>query len=173
VLLAESFSGPIALRLLAKYPGRFQAAVLCATFARSPFVSFLGMRTLVMKGLFGNATLENILLRKFCSGQDIPPDIQQMIHKISEQIPPEIIKKRLQIMDTADTRSLLPRISAPVLYLAGLQDKLVPAELRAELFENIPRICFKGIDGPHLLLQTQGGICATTIMNFLDLEEIV
>jgi pimeloyl-ACP methyl ester carboxylesterase len=171
LLLAESFSGPIALSLLAKYPGRFQAAILSTTFARSPLTSFLGMGTLLSKNLFGGTTLENLLLNKFCTKSEVPGHIQQIIHQLSEQIPSELIRKRLYILDTFDVRPLLPRISAPVLYLAGLQDKLVTAALRAELFENVPRICFKGIDGPHLLLQTRAEICTNTIMNFLEMEE--
>lgn len=37
VLVAESFSGAIALSLLARYPARIRCAVLCATFSVSPF----------------------------------------------------------------------------------------------------------------------------------------
>jgi pimeloyl-ACP methyl ester carboxylesterase len=170
LLLAESFSGPIALSLLAKHPGRFQAAILSTTFARSPFLSFLGMGTLLSKGIFGSTTLENLLLNKFCARSDVPLSVQQIVHEISEQISPEVIKKRLHIMDTFDVRPLLPRIAAPVLYLAGLKDKLITASIRAELFENVPRICFKGIDGPHLLLQTHAQLCTNTIMNFLEME---
>lgn len=171
LLLAESFSGPIALGLLAKFPGRFQAAILSAAFARSPYSSFLGMGTLISKGLFGNTSLENLLLRKFCTNSDVPENVQKIIQDLSSQIPPEVIKKRLHIMDTFDARPLLHKISAPVLYLAGLKDRFVNASLRAELFENIPRICFKGIDGPHLLLQAQSEACTNTIMNFLDMED--
>lgn len=167
LLLAESFSGPIALGLLARFPGRFQAAILSATFARSPFTSFLGMNTV----LFGNTTLESILLSRFCTVDEVPTEVQKIVNEVSGIIPEEVIKKRLHSMDIFDVRSLLPRISAPVLYLAGLKDKLISANLRAELFENIPRICFKGIDGPHLLLQTQAETCANTIINFLDMED--
>src|SRR5687767_13530285 len=39
VLVAESFSGPVALSLLARHPTRIKCAVLCATFAVSPFRS--------------------------------------------------------------------------------------------------------------------------------------
>ncbi|MBN1378942.1 MAG: alpha/beta hydrolase [Gammaproteobacteria bacterium] len=173
LLLAESFSGPIALGLMAKNPGRFRAAILSTTFARSPFGSFLSLGTLISKSIFGNTTLENLLLNKFCSNSDIPENVQQIVREISADIPPEVIKKRLHILDTFDARPFLPRISASILYLAGLRDRLVTANLRAELFENIPKICFKGIDGPHLLLQTRAELCTNTIMNFLDMEDTI
>ena len=171
LILAESFSGPIALGLLARYPGRFQAAILSSTFARSPFSSFLGMNTLISKSFFSNTTLASLLLNRFCAGSELPQAVQELVAAVSSNIPPVVIKKRLHIMDTFDVRPLLSRISTPILYLAGLKDKLVSAGLRAELFENIPRICFKGVDGPHLLLQSQAAICADTIMNFLELED--
>ena len=171
LVLAESFSGPIALGLLAKYPGRFQAAILSSTFARSPFNSFLGMNALIPKNLFGNVTLSNLLLNRFCAGSEISGSVKDLVEEVSGKIPPLVVKKRLHILDTFDVRPLLSRISTPILYLAGLKDKLVSAGLRAELFENIPRICFKGVDGPHLLLQSKATVCADTIMNFLELED--
>src|SRR4051812_4389167 len=36
VLIAESFSGPLALRYAAMHPARVRAVILCASFIRSP-----------------------------------------------------------------------------------------------------------------------------------------
>jgi len=41
VLIAESFSGPVAISLAARHPGKVRCLVLCATFAVSPFRTLL------------------------------------------------------------------------------------------------------------------------------------
>lgn len=170
-LLAESFSGPIALALLARFPGRFKGAVLASTFARSPFSSFLGFNNWVAESFFGNNTLESLLLNKFCVNGEVPRNIQETVHLISEEMPAEMVKNRLRMMQQLDVTPLLSRISAPVLYLRGLKDRLVTARMREELFEGIPQICMKEVNGPHLLLQAQPRICANAILNFLALED--
>src|SRR3982751_5682640 len=43
VLVAESFSGPLALRYAAAHPGRVSAVVLCASFVGSPVPRWLRM----------------------------------------------------------------------------------------------------------------------------------
>ena len=169
LIFAESFSGPLVLALLARYPGRFRGAILATTFARSPFISFFGMTTILSKGVFGGINLKNLLLNKFCSPEDVPEDVQEDVRILSDEISPEVIKQRLHIMDDLDVRHLLPSISTPVLYLRGLRDKLISEKLREELFESVPRIAFKGIDGPHLLVETQPKECADTIIHFLDM----
>ena len=169
LIFAESFSGPLVLALLARYPGRFRGAILATTFARSPFMSFFGMTTVLSRGLFGAITLKDLLLNRFCAPDDVPEDVKSDISLLSDEISPEVIKQRLHIMDELDVRHLLPSISTPVLYLHGLRDKLISEKLREELFESVPRIAFKGIDGPHLLVETQPVECADTIINFLDM----
>lgn len=170
ILLAESFSGPIALSLLARYPGRFDAAILCATFASSPFGSVMGLSRWVMESFLGHKPLENLLLNKFCAIGDVPNNVQHAVKTVENLISPRIIKTRFNMIAGMNVTNLLSRISAPVLYLRALKDKLVSAPLREELFENIPQICLKEVNGPHLLLQCEPRVCVDAILNFLDMS---
>ena len=171
VLLAESFSGPIALSLLARYPGRFEAAIICSGFARSPFGSLLGLSRWITESFLGSNPLQNLLLNKFCAIDDVPFAVQQAVLNVEELVPPQVIKTRFNMIAGLNVSSLLSRISAPVLYMRAMKDKLVSSQLREELFENIPQICMKEINGPHLLLQSEPIECADAIMNFLALGE--
>lgn len=47
VLLAESFSGPIAISIAASTPSLLKGLVLCASFVRNPQPSFTGLRFLL------------------------------------------------------------------------------------------------------------------------------
>lgn len=66
VLVAESFSGPVALSLLARYPARIKYAVLCATFAVSPFRSLTRVARYGPTFLFTPTRMQGPLLRTFC-----------------------------------------------------------------------------------------------------------
>jgi pimeloyl-ACP methyl ester carboxylesterase len=66
VLVAESFSGPIALSLLARYPARIRCAVLCATFSVSPFRSLTRAAGYVPTFFFTPTRMQKPLLRGFC-----------------------------------------------------------------------------------------------------------
>lgn len=168
IILAESFSGPIALSLLARYPGRFEAAIICAGFARSPFGSLLGLSHWITESFLGRSPLQNLLLNKFCTADEVSEKVKQAVLSVEEMMAPEIIKMRFNMIAGLNVAPLLSRISAPVLYLRALKDRLVSSQLREELFENIPQICLKEVDGPHLLLQEQPQICADAILNFLE-----
>lgn len=171
IILAESFSGPIALSLLARYPGRFEAAILCAGFARSPFGSLLGLNHWITESFLGRRPLQNLLLNKFCAADELSEKVKQSVLSVEEMIAPEVIRTRFNMIAGINVVPLLSRISTPVLYLRAMKDKLVSSQLREELFENIPQICMKEVDGPHLLLQEQPGICADAILNFLELVQ--
>lgn len=171
IILAESFSGPIALSLLARYPGRFEAAILCAAYARSPFGSVLGLNHWITESFLGRKPLQNLLLNKFCATNDVSENVKQAVLSVEELVRPEVIRTRFHMIAGLNVVPLLSRISAPVLYLRALKDRVVSSQLREELFENIPQICMKEVDGPHLLLQTQPGVCAEAILNFLELVD--
>jgi pimeloyl-ACP methyl ester carboxylesterase len=170
ILLAESFSVPIALSLLARFPGRFDAAILCSGFASSPFGSLIGLSRWITESFLGNNPLQNLLLNKFCDIRDIPQNVKDAILSVEKLVPPEVVKTRFNMIAGMNVSSLLSRISAPVLYLRALKDKLVSTKLREELFESVPQICMKEIDAPHLLLQLEPKVCADSIMNFLELS---
>lgn len=66
ILIAESFSGPIALALMARYPSGIRCALLCATFAVSPFRSLTRLARFVPSPLFGPSPTQPTMLRAFC-----------------------------------------------------------------------------------------------------------
>lgn len=164
VLVAESFSGPIALSLLARYPERMKTAVLCATFAVSPFR--LGVRgaSLLPAVALGMDRMEDIVLRALCLDRE--PDLKILSDALSaiRSVPASTIKSRLGVLANLDMRHMLSQVEVPVLYLQAMADRLVSARLSNQLTRELQNVLVQEIDGPHLLFQSRPQECAKAIL---------
>ena len=166
VVIAESFSGPVAIAVAARHPGKVRCLVLCATFAVSPF------RTLLQRGAVRSqadvsaepATADDggslLFQRRFDIVRPSPV-------AVVSTVPPAIMRARLACLAKIDVRALLPRIAAPVLYLRASSDRIVSSRLSRELTSQLPNVTVTEIDGPHLLLQTRPRECAAAIATFI------
>jgi pimeloyl-ACP methyl ester carboxylesterase len=167
VLLAESFSGPVALALMARYPGRIVGAVLCATFAVSPFRLLTRVARVLPTSLFHPTSLQRHLVERFCLNGESDEILMEQVVAASRSASASTIQRRLQVLADIDMRSLLPRISAPVLYLQAMRDRIVGARLSRALTGLLPQVTVRQVEGPHLLLQSRPVECAAAISSFL------
>lgn len=166
VLVAESFSGPIALRVAATRPAGLRAVVLCASFAKSPVrlpafmasavrpellrVTPLSLQAPVMLGAGADATLRALLGRALAAAA------------------PEVLAFRIGQLLRVDATPALTACPVPLLYLRATRDRLVGARSRDHIVANHPRTRVVDIDGPHLLLQRRPAECWQAIAEFLD-----
>ena len=167
VLIAESFSGPIAIALMARYPSRIKCAVLCTTFATSPFRLLTRAAQFVPRVFFGPNPTQSAILQTFCFDKNSPSDIVEKALSVIRSVPSHVIKSRLQVLSRLDMRPQLSQIKAPVLYLRAMQDRIVSVNLSQELIRGLPNVTEQIFDGPHLLLQSRANECAQTIIPFI------
>jgi pimeloyl-ACP methyl ester carboxylesterase len=168
VLIAESFSGPMAIALMARFPDRFQCAVLCATFAVSPFRSLLPAALKFSNYLFARNPLKPLLLRTFCVNGVRDQKVIELTTRVASAMDAEIIKSRLQVLLDLDVSNQLKSITVPTLYLRASQDRIVSRRLGQNLIEGLKDIEVQEIDGPHLLLQAKPVECAAAISAFVS-----
>lgn len=172
VLVAESFSGPVALSLLERYPARIKYAVLCATFAVSPFRSLTRAARYMPTFLFTPTRMQGLLLRGFCLNGECDDALVNRATSVIRSVSAATIRNRLQVLSGIDVTALLSRITAPVLFLQAARDRIVSDRLSRQLTQALPRVKVQWIDGPHLLLQSRPVQCAAAIKRFLaDQEE--
>lgn len=165
VVIAESFSGPVAIALAARHPTKIRGLVLCATFAVSPFRTLLRAAKFAPKRLFRPNLLLPSMVNHFCfNGASIA--VRPSPVAVVSTVPPAIIRARLACLATTDVRPLLPRIETPVLYLRASNDRVVSSRLSHELTSLLPNVKVGEIDGPHLLLQARPRECAAAITEF-------
>ncbi len=166
-LLAESFSGPIAIALLARRPGQIGPSVLSSTFARSPLATLTKMANHVPQQIFSIGALSEYCLDAQAVYDEDQSETQPLPLNITEQIDGVVLRHRIAVMSRIDVSAMLPQIEAPVLLLHGQRDRVV-SELEARMIEqNLPDVRRIDLDAPHLMLQIRPQQCAEHIIRHI------
>jgi pimeloyl-ACP methyl ester carboxylesterase len=168
VLVAESFSGPVALALMSRYPERILCSVLCATFAVSPFRLLTRMSRFVTSVFFGPGPTQPMMLRTFCFDKEADSALVSKAVSVIRSVPASVIKSRLKVLSDVDMRLVLSRIKVPVLYLLAVDDKIVAPSLSQQLVQGLPNVRLHKVKGPHMLLQSRPEDCAEIIRSFIE-----
>lgn len=166
VLVAESFSGPVAIQVAATRPVGLVGVVLCATFARNPRP--------FLKPLLGLTRVAPVravpmgLLSRYLLGAETDAAWAARIRRAMDKCSAAVLRERARAVLLVDVRSPLADIRVPVLYLQATRDRVVPAAALADMQRVLPAIQVARIDGPHFLLQARPGPCAERVAVFAE-----
>ncbi len=153
LVLAESFSGPIAIRLAAERPPGLEALVLAATFLHSPLNPLLHpIRGLVGARFFG-AAMPAAVVRWFMAGTDAPDAIVREVQRAVAAVSPEVLAHRSAEALRVDVREDLARVDVPVLLVAPTRDRLIRTDVADEVLAVKPDAEVALVDAPHMVLQ--------------------
>jgi pimeloyl-[acyl-carrier protein] methyl ester esterase len=164
ILVGESFSGPLALRIASESPLFLRAVVLGASFGRfdSPlkalpanFIDWVPLRAVPF-------TMLNFLLL----GGKATDEDRQRLNSVLQSVHPQVLKLRVKEALKVDLFHDNVHVTLPLLYLRGSADRLVSgkaAELVSSLAKNTS---IRDIAAPHFLFQTEPRLCAEAIMDF-------
>lgn len=153
VLIAESFSGPIAIRLAAERPPGLRALVLAASFCASPLG---GMRRAALQrfgGVLFRLQPPMFLLRYFLLGH-APRVVADDLYASVAQVRAEVFAARLRNILTVDACASLARVDVPVLYLQATRDRLVGEGAARAVRAACPQLELRRLPAPHMVLQT-------------------
>jgi pimeloyl-ACP methyl ester carboxylesterase len=168
VLVAESFSTPLAIQYAAASPENVQAVVLCAGFASNPAGGWLRpMAGLLAPALF-HLRLSNAAIEKFLLGADAPPLLLQQVRRAIASVSAHVLANRLRTALATDVRAQLPAVQAPILYLQASHDRLVRPRSLDEIRQIEPEIEIATVNGPHMILQREPQRCAEEIVRFVE-----
>ncbi len=165
VLLAESFSGPVAIQVAATRPAGLIGVVLCATFARNPRPILRPLLGLVRVAPVRAAPMG--LLSRWLLGAEADASWVERIRQAMDECSVAVLRERAREVLLVDVRSQLADIRVPVLYLQASHDWVVPAAALVEMQRVLPGILVARIDGPHFLLQARPLPCLEQIMEFV------
>src|ERR1700722_10622976 len=157
VLLGESFSGPLAIRIAARAPPGLAAVILSASFARNPFPWWGWVRPLArwlpLKSL--PRWVRAPLMWGSASPQRAPAKMERAMAGVS----PAVIRHRIDALLGVDESDALRGIRLPTLLLTAGNDRVIPRSAARWILKSLPGAQVVQIDGPHLLLQTRPAEC--------------
>jgi pimeloyl-ACP methyl ester carboxylesterase len=149
--LGESFSGPLAVMLAAERPRGLRAVVLVATFVRRPTPRWTGL--LPWRVLLRLKT-PGVLLRWLVAGRGASPALLRQIREASGVVSRDVMAGRVREVLKVNAVRELRQVSVPILYLQGVNDRLIrPGAWRA-IQRAKPEAAVARIAAPHMVLQT-------------------
>ena len=166
-LLAESFSGPLAVRLAAERPRGLCALVLVATFLHRPLQPWLApLSPLVGQALFTFPLLPPAI-RLLLAGADAPDEVVQAIQQATAAVPAAVLARRAREALAVDVRAALAATDLPVLYLGPTGDRLLRTDVVEDVLAARPDAATALLDGPHTILQVRPQACLAALDPFL------
>lgn len=163
VLVAESFSGPVAVRVAAQSAENLVGVVLVATFISPPKPRWL--RFLAKRFAFA-VPIPRLALRTFLLDSDADHTLITEVRDAIRLAQPEVLAYRVREILSLNMDDHLPPSHVSFLYIAAKRDRLVRAK-RAELERVLPGLQWAEIDAPHLVLQSKPERSATVIADFV------
>jgi pimeloyl-[acyl-carrier protein] methyl ester esterase len=166
-MVAESFSGPVAIRLAARRPPGLKSLVLVNSFIRPSFRWIpAGAKGIVGSYLFRVAP-PAWLVRHFGLGPDASEDSISELRAALSDTKPHVLACRARAALSADFTSDFLRITAPMLYLKGTKDRLLAPRVAGTLQRLRPDLEIASLDAPHFALQRRPAEAAAMVSEFL------
>ncbi|HQQ76596.1 MAG TPA: alpha/beta hydrolase [Thermoanaerobaculia bacterium] len=149
VLVAESYSGPIAVRLAARLGQKVSLLALCNPLVEMPVALPAGLAASAASWRGMPATAAAMVLA------DGDRALGQAALDGIRALPKEVLEARLRAAFAATAEEIAPLLAPPVLAILGSRDRLVSPERTKALLEGVPFASVAELDAPHLVVQTK------------------
>jgi pimeloyl-ACP methyl ester carboxylesterase len=164
-LLGWSFGGPLALMAASANPSAVQGIILCASFARAPRPDLAPWRFAFRPPVV--AAIRAMRRAPALVGGYPTEDLRRARAETWRQVGARVLSARTRAALGVDTRRHLASCAAPVLYVAGSRDRVVPRHNIDDVRSAARRCEVVTIDGPHLALFTNAAPAALHIADFV------
>jgi len=167
VLVAESFSGPIAVKLASQHIPRIKALVLAATFTTSPS-RMLSILSPSMLDKLLSLPMPDLAVRSLLLGNSAPPPLIEDLRTSIREAGVETLAHRLSLLAHLDVTDELSLIDVPTCIIQAMQDRLLSPRAIIPFEKHIKNLTIRVIDGPHFILQAKPWESAQAILEFLS-----
>ena len=165
VLLGESFSGPLAIRIAASPPPGLAGLILCVTFASNPYPRLAWARRLAP--LLPLKSLPRWLRARLMWGSASPSTAPRQSERAMAGVDAAVIRGRIAALLSVDETAALAKISVPTLVLCATRDRVISEAASMRIMRGIRHAQRVDVDGPHLLLKTRPQECAAAVLGFI------
>jgi pimeloyl-ACP methyl ester carboxylesterase len=167
-IVAESFGGPLALRIAAKRPRGLAALVLVATFVHDPVPWWMRRARFLLGRTFFSVTPPAIVLRALLTGADASDELVAEFQDSIRAVHPAILAARVREVLDVDARSHLVDCNVPILYVEAKKEALLRGGIARELAVLKPEVELASLPSPHLVLQRCPHEAAALVASFLE-----
>jgi pimeloyl-ACP methyl ester carboxylesterase len=165
ILLGESFSGPLAIRIAAREPAGLAAVILSASFVKNPFPWLWWARPLA--AYLPLKSLPRWVRAPLMWGSTSPQRAPAQMERAIAGVAPAVIRRRIAALLAADESTALGHLRLPMLVLQARRDRVISRAATQWILKKLPSAQLAEIDGPHLLLQTRPAECADAVRRFM------
>lgn len=168
IIVAESYSGMVALALVKEFPEKVEKIVFVASFLSSPSrLSKLAGN--IPQPIIKLAKEPNWLLEKLLFGRGDKQYLRQKFKQVMSSISPALIQFRLRQISSIGAPEV--ESTVPSLYLLANQDILVSKSVVAIFIDTFKNVIVNELDGTHFLLQTNPKGAWRAIQAFVETPE--
>jgi pimeloyl-ACP methyl ester carboxylesterase len=157
VLVAESFSGPIAAELLRTAAPIVRGAVFVAAMLGPPRPLLLRLARLLPAGTMMRAPIPGRLLRRYCLGAEAPDETLRLLRQAIRSVEPRVLAGRIRML--GELRPPAGQARVPACYIQPTGDRLVPPGCLAAFQSFLPNLAVARIAGPHMVMQAHPRDC--------------
>lgn len=167
VLVAESFSTPLAIHYASTKPSNLKGLILCAGFASTPVRGWKRFVVLILAPIAFRFMLPNFVCKLLFLGLNAPASLVGAVRSAISLARPNVLSDRLRSILACDFRADLAQVDLPILYIRAEQDRLVNASCLRGILRIKPETLVIAIPGPHLLLQREPVQTARIVAGFV------
>lgn len=169
VLVAESFSGRVALEVARRRDPPIDALILVASFASNPTPFPDAMAAFLPEMAFA-VPLPRWVLRSILLGTDAPDDLVDDLASALATVAPRVLSNRLREVLLRPPPPAASLTGLPAAYLRGTRDVLVGPRGLESLRATGAEVTVFDVDAPHLVLQRAPRAASEVVREFLGVR---
>lgn len=167
VLVAESFSGPLAIELATTHSHNLRALILCASFVSNPAPPSLQWIRWLNAPFWFRYRLPSAFVRYAAAMWDCEASVIDSLIEHTHSVRPEVLSHRFAQVMQINVQTQLRRCTVPLLYVRGTRDLLVMRHNWKTIARLKPDASYAEIDASHFVLQHKPVEAMAAIQTFL------
>jgi len=168
LVIAESFSGPVAIQMIGSGRIKAKALILCATFARSPRPFVWRIMRFLRLPLLIRPDMPKRFFKIVIGDDKLIAELLPLWKKVHANVPARVMDHRLKIINQIDVTKWLKNLPVPCCYLQATNDRIVPSSCIEDIKKCASLLEVKRINAPHFILQAQPKECLNAIEEFVS-----
>jgi len=160
IIVAESFSGPIAFELAKNKDPNLKSVIFVASFLRPPN-TLLKLIKWFPLSLFLRLPIPTKFIKKYMLGEEVNNELIRKLRDVLAKIDTNVLSYRLRQIASLNIKST--KLDTRAIYLQPTSDKLVPENNFVDFKNSIENLRISRVPGPHFLLQANPSECSAII----------